>query len=136
SKNCFRHTEASFLSLFSRIAILLYVSGSKQFYPPGDGTEPRRSDPPGCPLHLAPAYGRFAQPPRRYSMKKLLILLLPILFLGTQLPAHAQSVSFGIPLPFPFLFYNFGPTYSAPGYYSGYYGRAYYGRPVYRRPYY
>jgi hypothetical protein len=71
-------------------------------------------------------------------MKKLLILLLPILFLGTQIPAHAQSVSFGIPLPFPFLFYNFGPTYSAPAYYSGYYGRAYCGRPVYyyRRPYY
>jgi hypothetical protein len=43
---------------------------------------------------------------------------------GTQLPAHTQGVSFGFPLPFPFLFYNFGPTYSAPAYYGGYYPRA------------
>jgi hypothetical protein len=33
-QDCARCTEASFLSLFSRIAILLYVSWSEQFYPP------------------------------------------------------------------------------------------------------
>ena len=64
-------------------------------------------------------------------MKKLLIALLPILFFGTQLPSQAQNVSFGIPLPFPFLFYNFGPAYSAQPYYGGYYRRTYYGRPAY-----
>jgi hypothetical protein len=82
-------------------------------------------------------------------MKKLLILLLALFFLGAQLPTHAQGVSFGIPLPFPFLFYNFGPTYYGPGYYggyyprastyyNGYYPRAYWGRPgyYYRRSYY
>jgi hypothetical protein len=72
-------------------------------------------------------------------MKKLIILLLPILFLAIQRPANAQGVSFGFPLPFPFLFYNFGPDYSTQTYYSGgYYPRAYCGRRAYyyRRPYY
>jgi len=64
-------------------------------------------------------------------MKKLLIVLLPILFFSAQLPLHAQGVSFGIPLPFPFLFYNFGPTYSAQPYYGGYY-RPYYPPPNWR----
>jgi hypothetical protein len=64
-------------------------------------------------------------------MKKLLILLLAILFLGAQLPAHAQGVSFGIPLPFPFMFYNFGPGYSTQSYYTGYNRPAYCGRPAY-----
>ena len=71
-------------------------------------------------------------------MKKLLILLLPVLFLSTQFPAHADGVSFGIPLPFPFMFYNFGSDYSTQTYYNGYYRPAYYGRPVryYGRAYY
>ena len=39
-------------------------------------------------------------------MKKLLILLFSICALVlVQLPARAGEVSFGIPLPFPFLFY-------------------------------
>ena len=76
-----------------------------------------------------------------YQMKKLLILLLSICALVfAQFPARAQGVSFGIPLPFPFLFYNFGPTYYSQPYYGGYYGRpyygGYYGRPYYARPYY
>jgi hypothetical protein len=72
------------------------------------------------------------------QMKKLLILLFSICALGlAQLPTQAQGVSFGIPLPFPFLFYNFGPTYYAQPYYGGYYYRPYYARPYgYRRPYY
>jgi hypothetical protein len=66
-----------------------------------------------------------------FSMKKLLIVLLPILLFSAQLPSQAQNVSFGIPLPFPFLFYNFGSaSYSQP-YYGGYYRRPYYGRPAY-----
>jgi hypothetical protein len=70
-----------------------------------------------------------------FSMKKLLIVLLPILFFGAQLPSQAQGVSFGIPLPFPFLFYNFGPAYAAQPYYGGYYRPAYYGPPrYYHRP--
>jgi hypothetical protein len=64
-------------------------------------------------------------------MNKLLILLLAICALVlSQLPARAQGVSWGIPLPFPFLFYNFGPSYDQP-YYGGYYHRSYYGRPYY-----
>ena len=48
------------------------------------------------------------------QMKRPLILLsICALVLVGQLPASAQGVSFGIPLPFPFLFYNFGPTYRA-----------------------
>jgi hypothetical protein len=67
-------------------------------------------------------------------MNKLLILSLAICALVlSQLPARAQ-VSWGIPLPFPFLFYNFGPSYAEP-YYGGYYYRSYCGRPYYR-PYY
>src|SRR5260370_24454565 len=74
-------------------------------------------------------------------MKKLLILLLSICALVfAQFPARAQGVSFGIPLPFPFLFYNFGPTYYSQPYYGGYYARpshpGEYGRPYYARPYY
>ena len=44
------------------------------------------------------------------QMKRPLILLsICALVLVGQLPASAQGVSFGIPLPFPFLFYNLGP---------------------------
>jgi hypothetical protein len=65
-------------------------------------------------------------------MNKLLILLLSVCALVlTQLPARAQGVSWGIPLPFPFLFYNFGPGYYSRPYYSGYYYRPYYSRPYY-----
>jgi hypothetical protein len=64
-------------------------------------------------------------------MKKLQILLLSVCALVLfQFPARAQGVSWGIPLPFPFLFYNFCPTYGQP-YYGGYYYRPYYGRPYY-----
>ena len=71
-------------------------------------------------------------------MNKLLILLLATCALVlSQLPARAQGVSWGIPLPFPFLFYNFGPSYNAQPYYGGYYYRPYYARPYhYRRSYY
>ena len=64
-------------------------------------------------------------------MKRLLILTLSVcaLALVAQSPVRAQGVSFGIPLPFPFLFYNFGPTYYA----RPYYGAAYY-PPPYPRP--
>ena len=65
-------------------------------------------------------------------MKRLLVLLLSICtsVLIAQLPARAQGVSYGIPLPFPFLFVNFGPTcYAQP-----YYGTAYHPRPYYTRP--
>ena len=73
-------------------------------------------------------------------MKRLLILLVSIcaLVLAAQLPVRAQGVSYGIPLPFPFVFYNFGPTCSAQPYYgTAYYPRSYYGRPVryYRQAY-
>jgi hypothetical protein len=65
-------------------------------------------------------------------MKKLLILLFSVCALVlTQLPAQAQCVSWGIPLPFPFLFYNFGPSYYSQPYYSGYYYRPYYSRSYY-----
>jgi len=65
-------------------------------------------------------------------MKRPLILLLSIcaLVLGGQLPARAQGVSFGIPLPFPFVFYNLGPTC----YTQSYYGTAYHPHPYYARP--
>ena len=64
-------------------------------------------------------------------MNKLLILLLAICALAlSQLPARAQGVSWGIPLPFPFLFYNFGPTCYA----QSYYGTAYHPHPYYARP--
>jgi len=88
------------------------------------------------PFHRV--YDRLGASPEVYAkMKKLLILLLSICALVlTQLPARSQCVSFGIPLPFPFLFYNFGPTYSQ-SYYGGYYSRPYYRRPYYyRRAYY
>jgi hypothetical protein len=66
-------------------------------------------------------------------MNKLLILLLSVCALVlTQRPAQAQGVSWGIPLPFPFLFYNFGPGYYSQPYYNGYYYRPYYARPYYR----
>jgi hypothetical protein len=84
-------------------------------------------------LLFSVACGKFGHPSGE-SMKRLLILLLPIFFLGAPFPAQAQGVSFGIPLPFPFLFYNFGPSYNAPPYYGG----GYYARPAYyyRRGYY
>jgi hypothetical protein len=67
------------------------------------------------------------------QMKKLLILLFSICALGlAQHPARAQCVSWGIPLPFPFLFLNFGPSYAQP-YYGGYGYRPYYARPYYYR---
>jgi hypothetical protein len=70
-------------------------------------------------------------------MNKLLILLLSICALVlTQLPARCQGVSFGIPLPFPFLFYNFGPAYYPQPYYGGYYSRPCYRRSYYYRDYY
>jgi len=67
-------------------------------------------------------------------MKKSFILLLIIgALVVAPLPARADGISFGIPLPFPFVFYNIGPAEPA---YSGYY-RPYYGRPYYhRRAYY
>jgi len=52
------------------------------------------------------------------------------LILASQRPAQAQ-VSWGIPLPFPFLFYNFNQGYAQP-YYGG--QRAYYGQGYYCRP--
>ena len=70
-------------------------------------------------------------------VKTLLVLLAAgSLLLASQRPAEAQ-VSWGIPLPFPFLFYNFNQ-----GYYSQqpYYGRranysqGYYCRPGYCTP--
>ena len=67
-------------------------------------------------------------------MRKLLILLLPLFLLSTQLSARADGVSFGIPLPFPFLFYNFDQSYYAqPTYYGGYYRRPYYAPRYYPR---
>ena len=71
------------------------------------------------------------------SMKKILLsfLIVSALALGTQQPARADGVSFGIPLPFPFAFYNFGgPGYYSRPYYAGprpYY-RPYWGRPYWR----
>src|SRR5258708_34155739 len=63
-------------------------------------------------------------------MNKLLILLLAICALVlSQLPAQAQGVSWGIPLPFPFLFYNFSPSYNAQPYYGGYYFPPHHSRP-------
>jgi hypothetical protein len=63
-------------------------------------------------------------------MKRSLILLLSIcaLVLAGQLPGSAQGVSFGIPLPFPFLFYNLGPhpCYARP---VRYYRSAYWACP-------
>jgi hypothetical protein len=60
-------------------------------------------------------------------MKALVVLLAASgLLLASQRPAEAQ-VSWGIPLPFPFLFYNFNQGYQRP--------QAYYGnQPVYYRP--
>src|SRR5208282_4564913 len=64
-------------------------------------------------------------------VKKLLVLLAACgLLLASQRPAQAQ-VSWGIPLPFPFLFYNFNQGYAQP-YYGG--QRAYYGQGYYCRP--
>ena len=74
-------------------------------------------------------------------MKRLLILFLPLFFLSIQHSARADGVSFGIPLPFPFLFYNFDqgyhaqPAYAQPPYYGGYY-RQPYCAPSTRRAYY
>jgi hypothetical protein len=68
-------------------------------------------------------------------MKKSLILLLLIgALVVTPLPARAGGISFGIPLPFPFVFYNFGSDQPC---YGGYYSRPYGARPYYhRRAYY
>ena len=65
-------------------------------------------------------------------MKRPLILLLPIcaLVLAGQPPARAQGVSYGIPLPFPFVFYNLGPACNA----QPYYGTAYHPRPCNAQP--
>jgi hypothetical protein len=89
---------------------------------------------------------------RMNLVKTLLVLLAACaLLLASQRPAQAQ-VSWGIPLPFPFLFYNFNQGYYSQQPYYGqrvYYGhirdctpsrRAYfyrgYYRPYYRPPYY
>jgi hypothetical protein len=65
-------------------------------------------------------------------VKTLLVLLATCgLLLASQRPAQAQ-VSWGIPLPFPFLFYNFNQ-----GYYSqqlSYGQRAYYSQGYHCRP--
>ena len=77
-------------------------------------------------------------------MKALVVLLAASgLLLASQCPAQAQ-VSWGIPLPFPFLFYNFNQGYQQPQPYYGnqraYYSQPYYGgqrvyyRPGYSRP--
>ena len=64
-------------------------------------------------------------------VKTLLVLFAACgLLLASQRPAQAQ-VSWGIPLPFPFLFYNFNQGYAHP-YYGG--QRAYYGQGYYCRP--
>ena len=64
-------------------------------------------------------------------MKRLLILFLSICaLLITQISAGAGCLRFGIPLPFPFLFYNFEPKYCPqPGYEKGYSKDYYYYRP-------
>ncbi len=70
-------------------------------------------------------------------MKKtfLFILIISAFALGTQQPACAGNVTFGFPLPFPFVFYNVG----GPGHYSRPYYGGYWRRPYrayfYRRPY-
>jgi hypothetical protein len=72
-------------------------------------------------------------------MKTIVVLLAASgLLLASQRPAQAQ-VSWGIPLPFPFLFYNFDQGYQQPqpyyGNQSAYYNQPYNGgQPVYYRP--
>jgi hypothetical protein len=64
-------------------------------------------------------------------VKTLLVLIAACgLLLASQRPAQAQ-VSWGIPLPFPFLFYNFNQGYYSQPYYGqrAYYNRSYYCRP-------
>jgi hypothetical protein len=63
-------------------------------------------------------------------MKRLLILFLSICaLLITQISAGAGCLRFGIPLPFPFLFYSFEPKYCPqPGYEKGYSKDYYYYR--------
>ena len=54
--------------------------------------------------HLVPNYDSRLRP-----MKKILVLLFCVCaLLGSVRPAEAGNVSWGIPLPFPFLFYKFG----------------------------
>ena len=54
--------------------------------------------------HLVPNYGSRLRP-----MKKILVLLFCVCaLLGSVRPAEAGNVSWGFPLPFPFLFYKFG----------------------------
>ena len=66
------------------------------------------------------------------TVKTLSILLVAGgLVLAFQRPAQAQ-VSWGIPLPFPFLFYNFNEGYSSQQPY--YRQRVYYGQRYYCRP--
>jgi hypothetical protein len=66
-------------------------------------------------------------------VKTLLVLLAAGgLLLASQRPAQAQ-LSWGIPLPYPFLFYNFNQGYSSQQpYYGqrGYSGQRYYYRPA------
>jgi len=65
------------------------------------------------------------------AVKTLLVLIAACgLLLASQRPAQAQ-VSWGIPLPFPFLFYNFNQGYYSQPYYGqrAYYNRSYYCRP-------
>ena len=64
-------------------------------------------------------------------MKTVLIFFLSICaLLMTQLAAGAGGLSFGIPLPFPFLFYKFGAKQCPqPGYEKGYSKDGYYYQP-------
>jgi hypothetical protein len=68
-------------------------------------------------------------------MKTLLVLLAACgLLLLSQQPARAQ-VSWGFPLPFPFLFYNFHQDYYGYGPQPYYGRRAYYSQGRCVRPY-
>ena len=60
-------------------------------------------------------------------MKRLLILFLSICaLLITQISAEAGCLRFGIPLPFPFLFYNFEPKCCPQPCYEKGYNKDYY----------
>jgi hypothetical protein len=87
------------------------------------------------PQNLLPPRNRVRDPLAELKInpvKTFLVMLAACaLLFASQRSAQAQ-VSWGIPLPFPFLFYNFNQ-----GYYSQqpYYGqRAYYGQRYYCRP--
>ena len=90
-----------------------------------------------APVQKAQKSGaRFARLHYLYCVKTLLVLLAACsLLFAFQRPAQAQA-SWGIPPPFPFLFYNSNQGYQQP-YYGGqrvYYGQGYYCRPGYCTP--